>query len=120
MEWPFLRDGMRFAPAVRTAMVCNDIDTLAALVVAGAGVTRLSGFIANPLIVAGLLEPLFLAADRPAQTLADPGPLEYFVCFRDRKHLPGPVRAFVDFISEALQDHPLLHAPVWPALAQRF
>ena len=34
--------------------------------------------------------------------------------FRDRKHLPGPVRAFVDLIAEALQDHPLLHAPVWP------
>jgi len=117
VEWPFLRHGLRFAPTVRTATVCNDIDTLAALVLAGAGVTRLSTFIANPLIAAGLLEPLFLTAEGPASALADPGPLEYFVCFRDRKHLPGPVRAFVDFIAEALQDHPLLRAPVWPAPA---
>jgi len=117
VQWPFLRDGMRFAPTVHTTTVCNDIDTLAALALAGAGVTRLSTFIANPLIAAGLLEPLFLAADGREQTLADPEPLEYFACFRDRKHLPGPVRAFVDFIAEALQDHPLLHTPVWPALA---
>jgi DNA-binding transcriptional LysR family regulator len=119
VEWPFLRDGMRFAPAVHTATVCNDIDTLAALAVAGAGITRLSTFIANPLIAAGLLEPLFMAADGPARNCADPGPLEYFICFRDRQHLPGPVRAFVDFIAAALQDHPLLQAPVWPTRSER-
>lgn len=117
VQWPFLRDGMRFAPTFHTTTVCNDIDTLAALALAGAGVTRLSSFIANPLIAAGLLEPLFQAADGRNQTLADAEPLEYFACFRDRKHLPGPVRAFVDFVAEALQDHPLLRAPVWPALA---
>lgn len=116
VQWPFLRDGMRFAPRVNTVTVCNDIDTLAALALAGAGVTRLSTFIANPLIAAGLLEPLFLTADGQEQALADPEALEYFACFRDRKHVPGPVRAFVDFIAEALHDHPLLNTPAWPAL----
>lgn len=55
MQWPFGRDGIRFAPAVHIAAVCNDIDTLAAVAVgvAGAGVTRLSSSIAHPLIAAG-------------------------------------------------------------------
>ncbi len=114
MQWPFLRDGIRFAPPIQTAAVCNDIDTLAALAVAGAGVTRLGSFVANPLIAAGQLEPLFLATSGRARALADPEPLEFFACFRDRQHLPGPVRVFVDFIAEALRDHPLLRAPAWP------
>lgn len=113
MQWPFMRDGSTFAPSIQTAAVCNDIDTLASLAVAGAGITRLGSFIANPLIAAGLLEPLQLDAGGTVQ--ADPEPLEYFVCFRDRRHLPGSVRVFVDFIAEALQDHPLLRAPAWPA-----
>ena len=117
VQWPFQRDGMRFAPTLRIATVCNDIDTLAALAVAGAGVTRLSSFIANPLIEASMLEPLFLGAAGTGQPLADLETLEYFVCFRDRKHLPGPVRAFVDFIVDALTGHPLFCAPGWPAPA---
>lgn len=114
MLWPFLRNGVRFAPPIQTAAVCNDIDTLAALAVAGAGVTRLGSFIANPLIAAGKLEPLFLPSSGRAHSQharADPEPLEYFVCFRDRKHLPSPVRVFVDFMDESLRDHPLLRAP---------
>lgn len=114
MQWPFLRDGTRFAPAIQVATVCNDIDTLAALAVAGAGITRLGCFIANPLIAAGQLEPLFLPGSGRARTRADPEPLEYFVCFRDREHLPTAVRAFVDFIADALPDHPLLRLPTWP------
>lgn len=117
MQWPFLRGGERFAPAIQTAAVCNDIDTLAALAVAGAGVTRLGSFVANPLIAAGQLEPLFMAGGGRARTLADPEPLEFFACFRDRQHLPAPVRVFVDFLAEALQDHPLLRVPVWPLAA---
>jgi len=63
----------------------------------------------------GLLEPLFLAADGPAQAFADPEPLGYSAFPRPQASArPGPVRAFVDLIVEALQDHPLLHAPVWP------
>jgi DNA-binding transcriptional LysR family regulator len=115
MQWPFVRDGSTFAPQLQIATVCNDIDTLATLAVAGAGITRLGSFIANPLIAAGLLEPLQLDAGGNAQAV--PEPLEYFACFRDRRHLPGPVRVFVDYIAEALQDHPLLRPPQWPPAA---
>lgn len=108
------RDGTRFAPANQVAAVCNGIDTLAALAIAGAGITRLGCFIANPLIATGQLEPLLLPGSGRARTRADPEPLAYFVCFRDREHLPTAVRAFVDFIANALQDHPLLHVPTWP------
>ncbi|APW38091.1 LysR family transcriptional regulator [Rhodoferax koreense] len=115
MQWPFLRDGASVSPNLKVAAVCNDIDTLAALAMAGAGITRLGSFVANPLIAAGLLEPLFLATGRSrSRAQADPEPLEFFACYRDRRHVPAPVRAFLDFIAPAVHNHPLLQAPAWP------
>ncbi|MNT16028.1 hypothetical protein D3C72_1511130 [compost metagenome] len=34
--------------------------------------------------------------------------LDFFACFRDRKYVPAKVRAFVDFLLEALPEHPSL------------
>lgn len=120
MQWPFLRDGTRFAPAIRVAAVCNDIDTLAAMAIAGAGITRLGSFIANPLIASGQLEPLFMGETGHNRTRIDPEPLEFFACYRDRQHMPAAVRAFVDYIASALENHPLLDTPVWPVKSQKY
>jgi len=116
MQWAFLRDGTRFSPSIKIAAVCDDIDTLAALTLAGAGITRLGSFIANPLIASGLLEPLFVANPEQAPARADPEPLDFFVVYQDRHHVPAPVRSFVDFIAQALINHPLLCAPTWPVV----
>ncbi len=112
MEWPFVCNGTRFVPSFTPCTVCDDIDTLAAMAVAGAGITRLGSFIANPLIQAGLLEPLFQNIPARAKTRADPEPLEFYACYQDRHHVSAPVRAYVDFMVEQLQDHALLQAPV--------
>ncbi|QAY86666.1 LysR family transcriptional regulator [Pseudomonas arsenicoxydans] len=116
MEWPFLRAGERLAPKRNIVAVCNDNDTLAAMTVGGVGIARLGSFVANPLIAQGLVEPLFLqhSGRGRTRTQADPEPMEFFVVYRDRHHVPAPVRAFVDFIADALESHELLKAPTWP------
>lgn len=115
MTWPYLREGQRVVPELKAAAVANDIDTLAMLAMHGAGITRLACFIANPLIAQGRLEPLFTqtARSRKAPRI-DPEPLEFFLCYRDRQHVPAKVRVFADYLAEALRDHPDLQAPSRP------
>lgn len=115
MPWSFLCDGRRIVPELNISLVCNDNDTIAALAVAGAGITRMSSFVANPMIEKGLLEPLFLKDAQPALTGVQPNPepLEFFVTYRDRQYISAPVRAFVDFITEALSKTPSLQMPFW-------
>ncbi|MGV8920366.1 MAG: LysR family transcriptional regulator [Pseudomonas sp.] len=118
MEWPFLRAGERLAPKRNVVAASNDNDTLVAMAVAGGGIARLGSFVVNPLISQGLLEPLFLrqSGTGNTQSQADPEPMEFFVVYRDRHHIPAPVRAFVDFIVDALENHELLKEPAWPRM----
>lgn len=109
LRWAFVRDGLRFEPEVRQATVCNDIDALAAMAVAGGGITRLGSFIANELIAAGLLEPLFMPSRRKAQAEAEP--LEFYACTLDRRSVPLKVRRLVEHLAAGLQDHPALRPP---------
>jgi len=111
MRWPFQRNGERTDPQLRTAAVANDVDTLAQMAVHGAGIAWLGSFIAGPLVAQGLLEPLVLRPGRRGQLQFVDGTLDFFVCFRDRAYVPAKVRAFVDFLTEALEGHPAL---VWP------
>lgn len=114
MEWPFISEGARFIPSFEPCTVSDDIDTLAAMAVAGAGITRLGSFVANPLIEAGLLEPLFQDLPAKAESRVDPEPLEFYACYQDRKHVSPPVRAYVDFMVAELHDHALLRPPEFP------
>jgi DNA-binding transcriptional LysR family regulator len=118
MEWPFVCDGERFVASFNPCTVCDDIDSLAAMVVAGAGITRLGSFIANPLIQAGLLEPLFQNSGARTKTRADAEPLEFYACYKDRHHVSPAVRAYVDFMAAELQDHALLRPPTGSSAAR--
>lgn len=115
MTWPYLREGTRVVPELKPAAVANDVDTLAMLAVHGAGITRLGWFLAKPLIAQKLLEPLFMQAASNAKgsraPRIDPEPLEFFLCYRDRQHVPAKVRVFADYLAEALRAHPDLQAP---------
>ncbi|MES2951595.1 MAG: LysR family transcriptional regulator [Pseudomonadota bacterium] len=113
MEWAFVSNGTRFVPSFTPCTVCDDIDSLAAMALAGAGITRLGSFIANPLIQAGLLEPLFQNTSGRTKTHADPEPLEFYACYQDRRHVSPAVRAYVDFMGAELQEHVLLRPPQW-------
>lgn len=113
LRWWFVRGGTRFEPMLNPTIVTNDVDTLAQLAVAGAGITRLGVFIANPLIERGLLVPLFLPCSLSSKGAAqvDGAPLDFHACYRDRKDLTHKVRAFVDYVAGAMHDHPALRMP---------
>jgi DNA-binding transcriptional LysR family regulator len=112
MPWPYLREGTRVVPELRAAAVANDVDTLAMLAMHGAGITRLGWFIARPLIAQGQLEPLFTQSTRSRKVpRIDPEPLEFFLCYRDRQHVPAKVRVFAEYLAEALRAHPDLRMP---------
>ena len=113
LRWAFVRDGVRFEPPVRSTFACNDIGGLAAMAVAGAGITRLGSFIAHDLIAAGQLEPLFLRG-HGRSTVAIAEPLEFYACTLDRRNTPLKARRFVEHLVTQLTDHPLLRPLHWP------
>ena len=112
-----MRGGTRFEPMLNPTIVTNDVDTLAQLAVAGAGITRLGVFIANPLIERGLLVPLFLPCSLSSKGAAqvDGAPLDFHACYRDRKDLTHKVRAFVDSGAGQFHDPRARRPPPLPA-----
>ncbi|WP_036302999.1 LysR family transcriptional regulator [Methylotenera sp. L2L1] len=99
LSWGFLRDELRFEADIKPSIISNDINSLAELAIAGAGITRLSAFIANPLIKDGKLIALF-AQDIQNKTIAssDNEPLEFYACFRDHHAMTLKVKAFVSHL----------------------
>jgi DNA-binding transcriptional LysR family regulator len=114
MRWPFSRGGQRADPAQRVAAIGTDIDTLAEMAVAGAGIVWLGAFIAHRYVRQGLLVPLALRDAGPGELQFDCTTLDFFACFRDRQYVPAKVRALVDYLVEALPRQPHLQWE-WPA-----
>lgn len=103
LSWGFIRNGLRFDAEVRATMISDDIDALAAMAVAGGGITRLGAFIAEPLIRRGLLEELFNPKLSPGLQV-EAEALEFYLCMRDRYQLTPKVRAFSDYLLQALPE----------------
>ena len=103
LAWTFERDGIRYVPVIKPDIVCNDIDSLRRLAVAGAGITRLAAFVARPDLDSGALVALFQThAGEEAQ--AESVPLEFYVCFRDKHAMTNKVRAWVDYLVDTIPD----------------
>lgn len=102
LPWRFEREGQVFEAATRPGFVCDDIDMLAQIAVNGGGIARLADFVALPLIEPGQLVPLFGAASQGA-TSAQSEAMDIYACVAERSALTGKVRAFIDFLEEALQ-----------------
>ena len=110
LPWAFItREGERIVPELKIGCLANDIDALAALAIGGMGIARLGSFVAREPLRQGLLLPLFLAEDE-AQAVAEP--LEFFACWRERRQMPAPLRLFIDYLGEALREHPALEIPL--------
>ncbi|WP_411849522.1 LysR substrate-binding domain-containing protein [Stenotrophomonas sp. LGBM10] len=99
LPWGFVRDGMRFDAEVRPALVCDDIDALAAMAAAGGGIARLAAFVAAPWLSRGELQVLFATGDG-ART--SPEPMRLFLCVSDRRDLTPKVRALMQALLDAL------------------
>lgn len=101
LNWPLVKDGLRFEPEITPVITSNDIDVLARLAAGGAGITRLSDFIAQPYLQSGQLESLF-PPDSEAAGVAQSEPLEFYVTYHDRQAMTHKVRAFVDYLVDAI------------------
>ncbi len=104
LPWGFVRESVRFDAPVRTAMVSDDIDVLARLAASGGGIARLAAFVARSYVERGELEEIFVPApdDSSNQIYAVAEPLDVYISLRDRHELTPKVRAFIDFLVEAI------------------
>lgn len=102
LPWRFVRAGQTFEAATRPGFVCDDINMIAQLAVNGGGIARLADFVALPLIERGQLVSLFDAQSQDA-TAAQSEPMDIYACVSERSALSGKVRAFIDFLEQALQ-----------------
>ncbi|WP_313218322.1 LysR substrate-binding domain-containing protein [Stenotrophomonas sp.] len=101
LPWGFVRDGIRFDAGMRPALVCDDIDALAAMAAAGGGIARLAAFVAAPWLSRGELQVLFATGDG-ART--SPEPMRLFLCVSDRRDLTPKVRALMQALLAALPE----------------
>uniref|UniRef100_UPI002898EEAC substrate binding domain-containing protein n=1 Tax=Stenotrophomonas sp. TaxID=69392 RepID=UPI002898EEAC len=101
LPWGFVRDGIRFDAGMRPALVCDDIDALAAMAAAGGGIARLAAFVAAPWLSRGELQVLFATGDG-ART--SPEPMRLFLCVSDRRDLTPKVRALMQALLDALPE----------------
>jgi DNA-binding transcriptional LysR family regulator len=101
LPWGFVRDGIRFDAGMRPALVCDDIDALAAMAAAGGGIARLAAFVAAPWLSRGELQVLFAPGDG-ART--SPEPMRLFLCVSDRRDLTPKVRALMQALLDALPE----------------
>lgn len=106
MRWPFLRGSERVEVLIQPSLVSNDVDALARICSEGGGIARLGSFVAKPLIDAGELVQLFAAPSDADGSYAVSEPLDFFLCYKDRQHMPAKVRLFIDEFSAAMNDFP--------------
>lgn len=106
LRWGFVRDEQRFDATLNVTAISDDVDALTHMALRGAGITRLAAFVAAPFIESGQLVPLF--EDRQAMTHACPEPLDIYLCVQDRAAITPKVKAFMDYLTEALMSR-------WPS-----
>ncbi|MDF0729966.1 LysR family transcriptional regulator [Pseudomonas entomophila] len=103
LRWGFVRDGLRFEAEFGSVLISDDIDALAQMAVNDGGIARMSEFIARPYLDSGRLVPLFERRD-DGQAYAQTEPMDVYLCLTDRFAMTTKVRAFMDFLQQALGD----------------
>ncbi|PYE86928.1 LysR substrate-binding domain-containing protein [Phyllobacterium leguminum] len=100
-SWPFRYEGREITQAVTGRLVINNGETMKQMVLAGAGIARLGLFHVAADIAAGRLVPLLEDFN--------PGDLELIhAIYIGGGPLPHRVRAFIEYMVEALDETPLL------------
>lgn len=102
LPWMFMVDGQPVAAKLNPGFISDDIDIIANIAVNGGGIARLAGFIAQKLIDNGQLIPLF-HADQSSGSPVAPSPMDIYACVNERSALNAKVRAFIDFLAQAMQ-----------------
>ncbi|BDM24357.1 LysR family transcriptional regulator [Pseudomonas sp. LRP2-20] len=103
LRWGFVRDGMRFEAEFGTVLISDDIDALTQMALNDGGITRLAEFIVRPHLASGALVPLFEYSGS-GQAYAQTEPMDIYLCVADRFAMTAKVRAFMDYLRDALGD----------------
>ncbi|MHC1675662.1 LysR family transcriptional regulator [Stenotrophomonas maltophilia] len=103
LRWGLRKGDQRADAPLPPGMVCDDIDALAELAAAGAGITRLAAFVADPFLRDGRLQAVF-----GADSAWRPEPMEVYFCVSDRRDFTARIRALFDHLQAGLP-------PAWRA-----
>lgn len=95
LPWEFLKDGDAVSVAPAARVLTNSLDLQRAALVAGLGIGAGFFHFYADLIAAGALEEVL-----PDWAESFPGP---FLFYSQRRYLPAPLRAFVDFVRQDQQ-----------------
>ncbi|QXH48188.1 LysR family transcriptional regulator [Pseudomonas xanthosomatis] len=101
LTWGFMRDELRFEAQFGPVLISDDVDALTQMALNDGGITRLAEFIVRPHLDAGRLVPLFEYSSG-AEAYARTEPMDIYLCLADRFAMTAKVRAFTDYLQQAL------------------
>jgi len=100
LPWTFMVNGQPVNAKLNPSFISDDIDIIAKIAVNGGGIARLASFVAQPLIESGLLRPLYWPG--LSENNIESVPMDIFACVTERSALNSKVRAFIEFLEEAI------------------
>ncbi len=100
LPWSFMVNGQLVNAKLNPSFISDDIDIIAKIAVNGGGIARLASFVAQPLIDAGQLRPVYWSGHRESNI--ESLPMDIFACVTERSALNSKVRAFIEFLEEAM------------------
>ncbi len=100
LPWSFMVNGQLVNAKLNPSFISDDIDIIAKIAVNGGGIARLASFVAQPLIDAGLLRPVHWSGH--SESTIESLPMDIFACVTERSALNSKVRAFIEFLEEAM------------------
>ena len=100
LPWSFMVNGQLVNAKLNPSFISDDIDIIAKIAVGGGGIARLASFVAQPLIDAGQLRPVYWSGH--SESNIESLPMDIFACVTERSALNSKVRAFIEFLEEAM------------------
>lgn len=100
LPWSFIVNGQLVNAKLNPSFISDDIDIIAKIAVSGGGIARLASFVAQPLIDAGQLRPVYWSVH--SESNIESLPMDIFACVTERSALNSKVRAFIEFLEEAM------------------
>ncbi len=100
LPWSFMVNGQLVNAKLNPSFISDDIDIIAKIAVNGGGIARLASFVAQPLIDAGQLRPVYWSGH--SESNIESLPMDIFACVTERSALNSKVRTFIEFLEEAM------------------
>jgi LysR family transcriptional regulator for bpeEF and oprC len=102
MDWEFARDGQKVQLTLDGILAVNDHDTNVVAGLSSLGIVKVANYVVRPYLESGQLKQVL--TDWTAEQL----PIS--VMYAQSRHLSAKVRIFVDWVSELIQQDPILQS----------